>query len=149
MVTSPKRLGPWKDYAGEGQQHIRKTDPSSRQRGRPTKQDCNCQGVINIWSWAPDGTRHQDLLIDWPSVAMWLWLWLWLWLWIVEFCTGGCEERTWASETEDSPLLEAVARERRVRAQQAGKRLSGCCGVLWIMKFNVGAVIACSSESCL
>jgi hypothetical protein len=34
--------------------------------------------VINIWSWAPDGTRRQDSLIDWPSVAMWLWLWLWL-----------------------------------------------------------------------
>jgi hypothetical protein len=23
----------------------------------------------------PKGARHQDLLIDWPSVAMWLWLW--------------------------------------------------------------------------
>jgi hypothetical protein len=34
----------------------------------------NSQTVINIWSWAPDGTRHQDLLSDWPSVAMWLWL---------------------------------------------------------------------------
>jgi hypothetical protein len=37
MVTSPKGLGPEKDYAGEVQQHIEKTDPSSRQRGRPTK----------------------------------------------------------------------------------------------------------------
>jgi hypothetical protein len=26
--------------------------------------------IINIWSWAPDGARHQDLLIDRPSVAM-------------------------------------------------------------------------------
>jgi hypothetical protein len=26
--------------------------------------------------------------------------------------------------------LEAVARERRVKAQQDGKRLSGCCGNL-------------------
>jgi hypothetical protein len=26
MVTSPKRLGPEKDYAGEGQQHIQKTE---------------------------------------------------------------------------------------------------------------------------
>jgi hypothetical protein len=32
MVTSPKGLGPEKDYAGEGQQHIQKTDPSSRQK---------------------------------------------------------------------------------------------------------------------
>jgi hypothetical protein len=39
------------------------------------KQERNCQKVINIWSWAPDGTRHQDLLNDWLSVAMWLWLW--------------------------------------------------------------------------
>jgi hypothetical protein len=30
--------------------------------------------LINIWSWAPDGARRQDLLTDWPSVAMWLWL---------------------------------------------------------------------------
>jgi hypothetical protein len=28
-------------------------DPPSRQRGCPTKQDRNCQTVINIWSWAP------------------------------------------------------------------------------------------------
>jgi hypothetical protein len=59
---------------GKGQQHIQKTDPSSRKRGRPTKQDRNCQTVINIWSLVPDGARHQDLLTDWPSVAMWLWL---------------------------------------------------------------------------
>jgi hypothetical protein len=32
--------------------------------------------LINIWSCAPDGLRHQDLLIDRPSVAMQLWLWL-------------------------------------------------------------------------
>jgi hypothetical protein len=44
--------------------------------GAPQKQDHNCQTVINIWSWAPHGAPHQDLLTDWPSVAMWLWLWL-------------------------------------------------------------------------
>jgi hypothetical protein len=32
MVKSPKGLGPKKDFAGECQQHIQKTDPSSRQR---------------------------------------------------------------------------------------------------------------------
>jgi hypothetical protein len=37
MVMSPNGLGPEKDYAGEGQQHIRKTTPSSCQRRRPTK----------------------------------------------------------------------------------------------------------------
>jgi hypothetical protein len=44
--------------------------------GVPQNQDRNSQTVINIWSLAPDGARHQDLLTDWPSVAMWLWLWL-------------------------------------------------------------------------
>jgi hypothetical protein len=37
VVTSLKGLGSEKDYAGEGQQHIQKTDPSSRQRGRSRK----------------------------------------------------------------------------------------------------------------
>jgi hypothetical protein len=36
MVARSKGLGPKKDCAGEGQQHIQKTDPSSRQRERPT-----------------------------------------------------------------------------------------------------------------
>jgi hypothetical protein len=77
MVASTKGLGPQKDSAGKVQQNIQKTDTSSRQRGRPhKKQDRNCQTVINIWSCAPDGARHQDLLADWPSVAMWLWLWI-------------------------------------------------------------------------
>jgi hypothetical protein len=57
----------------------RQTRPLVRE-GTPQKQDRNCQTVINIWSWVPNGARHQDLLIDWPSVAMWLWLRLWLWL---------------------------------------------------------------------
>jgi hypothetical protein len=37
MVASTKGLGREKDWAGKGQQHTQKTDPSSRQRGRPTK----------------------------------------------------------------------------------------------------------------
>jgi hypothetical protein len=64
MVASPKGLGPEKDCAGKDQKHIQDTDPSSRQRGAPQKQDRNCQTVINIWSWAPDGARHLDLLTD-------------------------------------------------------------------------------------
>jgi hypothetical protein len=62
----------------------RQTRPLVRE-GAPQKQDCNCQTVINIWSWAPDGARYQDLLTDRPSVAMWLWLWLWL-------CTVFCNK---------------------------------------------------------
>jgi hypothetical protein len=54
----------------------RQTRPLVRE-GAPEKQVRNCQRVINIWSWTPDGARHQYLLIDWPSVTMWLWLWLW------------------------------------------------------------------------
>jgi hypothetical protein len=39
------------DCAGKGQQHIQKTDPSSRQRGRPTKnKTVTVKRVINIWS---------------------------------------------------------------------------------------------------
>jgi hypothetical protein len=37
----------------------RQTRPLVRE-GAPQKQDRNCQAVINIWSWAPDGARHQD-----------------------------------------------------------------------------------------
>jgi hypothetical protein len=39
---------------------IQKTDPSSRLRGRLIKQNRNCQTLINMWSWAPDGARHQS-----------------------------------------------------------------------------------------
>jgi hypothetical protein len=58
-------------------QYKRQTCPLVR-KGAPEKQDRNCQKVVNIWSWAPNGARPQDLLIYWQSVAMWLWLWLWL-----------------------------------------------------------------------
>jgi hypothetical protein len=37
----------------------------------------------------------------------------------VEFCTGGREDRTGAREAEESPLLEAVARELLVKTQRA------------------------------
>jgi hypothetical protein len=44
-----------------------------------------------------------------------------------EFCRGGCED---AREPEESSLLEAVARERLMKRQHAGKRFSVCCGDL-------------------
>jgi hypothetical protein len=34
---SPKGLGPEEDCSGKGQQHVQVTDPSSCQRGRPTR----------------------------------------------------------------------------------------------------------------
>jgi hypothetical protein len=39
----------------------------------------------------------------------------------VEFCTGGCEDRTRAPEAQESPQLEDVTRERLMKTQQAGK----------------------------
>jgi hypothetical protein len=65
-----------------------------------------------------------------------------------QFCTRGCEDRTWACEAEESPVLEAVVTKRLVKRQQAGKLLSGCCGDLWIADISGGAVIVCSSGSC-
>jgi hypothetical protein len=60
------------------------------------------------------------------------------------------EERTWACEAEESPLLEAVAMEWLAGKYTACRyRLSGCCGDLWIVEISSGAVIACSSESCI
>jgi hypothetical protein len=44
----------------------RQTRPLVRESGSQ-KQDRNCQTVMNIWSWVPDGVRHQDLVTDWPS----------------------------------------------------------------------------------
>jgi hypothetical protein len=35
--------------------------------GAPQGQDRSSQNVPNIWSWAPDGARHQDGL-DWLTV---------------------------------------------------------------------------------
>jgi hypothetical protein len=40
------------------------------------------------------------------------------------------EDRTWEREAEGSPLLEAVPRERLMKTQEAGERLSECCGDL-------------------
>jgi hypothetical protein len=63
MVTSPKGLVPEKDNAGEGQQHIEETDSSSRQRGRPGKQDRNSQGVMGLGTktyWLTDRQSQCD-----------------------------------------------------------------------------------------
>jgi hypothetical protein len=43
---------------------------------------------------------------------------------------GGCEDITWDREAQESPMLEAVARERLMKTQLAGKRLSRCYGDL-------------------
>jgi hypothetical protein len=61
----------------------------------------------------------------------------------VEFCKWGWEEKTWAREAEETPLLEVVARERLVKTQQARKGLAGA------MVISGGAVVTCTYESCL
>jgi hypothetical protein len=49
-------------------------------------------------------------------------------LFFSEFCAGGCEDRISAREAEEPPMLVAVARERLVKTQQAGKGLA--CAVV-------------------
>jgi hypothetical protein len=41
-----------------------------------------------------------------------------------EICSGGCDNRTWAREAEESPLLGDVAMERLFKTQQARKCLA-------------------------
>jgi hypothetical protein len=60
------------------------TDPSSRQRGRPHRQNCKCLTETKILFWAPDGAWHQDWLADWPSVVIWLWVSEWVSEWPLE-----------------------------------------------------------------
>jgi hypothetical protein len=51
----------------------------------------------------------------------------------VKFCTRGCENRTWAQEAEESPLLETVASERLMKRNRLEEGLAGAvvtCEVL-------------------
>jgi hypothetical protein len=55
MVASPKGLGPRKTALAKASSIYKwQTRPLVRE-GAPQKQDRNCQTVIHIWSWAPDG----------------------------------------------------------------------------------------------
>jgi hypothetical protein len=72
----------------------------------------------------------------------------WRYSWVVswqEFCMGGCEDRTWGREDEESPLLDAVARERLI-TQQAGKGLAGAVMIGELWRSAVALLITCSSE---
>jgi hypothetical protein len=63
----PKDMDPRKTaLASASSIYKRQTRPIVR-KGAPEKQDRNCQRVINIWSWARDGPRHQDWLADRPT----------------------------------------------------------------------------------
>jgi hypothetical protein len=48
----------------------------SSERAPQEDKDHNSHHVgLKIWSWVPEGTRHQEWLTDWPSAVTWLWLW--------------------------------------------------------------------------
>jgi hypothetical protein len=51
------------------------------------------------------------------------------------------------TEVEESPLLEAVTRERQVKAKRL-KRLTVCCCDLQSVEICVGTIIKCSHQSC-
>jgi hypothetical protein len=46
----------------------RQTRPLVRE-GAPKRQGRDCQTVINIWSWAPEGSLNQDWLTDWLTAS--------------------------------------------------------------------------------
>jgi hypothetical protein len=66
----PRNSGPRKTRLARVSSIYKKETCPLVREGAPQEQDRNCQRVLN-------GARHQDLLIDCPSVAMWLSLWLW------------------------------------------------------------------------
>jgi hypothetical protein len=65
MVSSLKGLGPENDCAGEGQQQLQTTDPSSRQRDRPKptipQLSDNNQDLVVSPRWVLYSKR------DWPA----------------------------------------------------------------------------------
>jgi hypothetical protein len=66
LVMSPRwgstpRLTDWLAVS----RNVTSTWTWGHREGAPQKQNLNCQEIINIWSWAPDGARHQDWLTDW------------------------------------------------------------------------------------
>jgi hypothetical protein len=46
MIMSPVGLRSEKGCAGDAQQKLKTADPTSRQRGRPYQQICNCLKII-------------------------------------------------------------------------------------------------------
>jgi hypothetical protein len=49
-------------------------------------------------------------------------------------------------ETEESQLLEAVAREQLMKTMQAGKMLRGCCGYLYRLEISNSTVLVVLSD---
>jgi hypothetical protein len=80
-----------------------------------------CWGVISKGQSLGVGLKEPGAKANWSAVNRQSWSNS---DFVRQFCTGGCEERTWAREAEESPLLEAVTREGLVKTQQAGKGLA-------------------------
>jgi hypothetical protein len=65
MVASPKGLGPDSDCADEGQQQLQTTDPSSRQRERPTLTNPQLSESNQDLVVSPRWVLYSK--IDWPA----------------------------------------------------------------------------------
>jgi hypothetical protein len=81
MVASPKVLGPEKDCAAKGQQHIQMADHSSRQRGRPTRTTPQLSNsnkyLVMSPRWGSTPTLTEWLIVS-RNVTLTLTLnWLW------------------------------------------------------------------------
>jgi hypothetical protein len=64
MVASTKGLGPEKVCPGKGQQHMEKTDPSSCQKGHPTK---NKTIFINVRQLLSYSNKYLVMSPRWGS----------------------------------------------------------------------------------
>jgi hypothetical protein len=96
------------------------TDPTSRQRGRPTEtrqqlSENNLRTESNIWSQVPEWARYLDILTDWSSVLMWLQLRLRL-----RAEMSVCRETACLSGVERFSLYTKFSRER-----------NGCAAASW------------------
>jgi hypothetical protein len=69
----------------------------------------NNRTVFSMWS-LPWCYKQETTLVD--NLVLYGRLWS---RESVEFCKGGREDRTWARKAEESPLLEAVVRERLMK----------------------------------
>jgi hypothetical protein len=65
MAMSPTGLGPENDCAGEDQQQLKITDPSSRQRGRPKSTNPQLSDNNQDLNVSPKWVLYSK--IDWPA----------------------------------------------------------------------------------
>jgi hypothetical protein len=117
----PSDSDPRKTTLVRSKQHIIwQTRPFVRE-GDPQKQDRNCQKVMKIRTWAADGVRHQDLLIDWLTVIRNVTLCL---TFVTGECWGDrivdewCEIATSMSWREPGSMLGTAIKQRLVTSEK-------------------------------